>query len=298
MISINKLIKDSIQSYKNNFNKLITLYAITTIFGLVATYISALMDKSKDTLDLSNIFSYFIALIVISLISGLYFIPVLYRAIQKSVDNNMVDTAEAFSFQNKNIWNWFTLHIWNTLYFIKVNIIAVILAIVVIILSLFFIKDEMIMGFILAAALVILMLLTLKNLPKFVFYQNIFFSKEIKARDAVRESIAFAEGKTKDVWMSVITLFIIAFAIFIINIFIGAVIALTSLDTLSISIILSILQGFVFTPIIFTTLAVAYTTLKNSTPATETPVVETPVTETLAQPTETPTLETITTENQ
>ena len=206
MIKPIQLLKDSFATYKANIKNIIFM-----------TWPIALLPVVVQSMIYYNI-NWFVNLLmsavsfVISIVIGLYLQPAIYRALQKKEDGEVFDIKAAYNFQKKNIWNFIMTGVWYVLYLIWVLRYYVLIGLAV---SFFIIPmiypdfrivttwDFVAYFFIHSVTFFIPVIIGyLINLSKFLFYVNIFFSKNIKPREVVRESIRWGniKGHSIEAW--------------------------------------------------------------------------------------------------
>ncbi len=226
MIQIIPLIKESISTYKLNFKKIFLMVLPVIVLSYIMSVSSASLSAMvvAGTFD-GGIVAFFILGIIAAIFSALLFVPALNRAIQRNEDTNSFDTKEAYSFQKRNIWKYIKLVLWGFVYMLK-RLLPYLLASLVLAAIIFFVSTNEILSLVLASlATIVLFVGIILNIPQFVLYKTIFFSKEILARDSVRESMDLGVKKTKQVWKLILDIIIVSIVVMlfaeIINYFAG-----------------------------------------------------------------------------
>ncbi len=300
MIKIIELIKESFGTYKTNIKNIILMVLPIALLSLIGQYMnngflaSWISDLGPVMLFVSVIISF-----VLMLVTGLYIQPAFYRAIQKNEITKTFNVQEAYGVQSKNIWNFFMLMIWimlYTLWIIRYYIIgAFVLGVIASGLFVGFGFNVQIGAILMSISVLIVAIGAVINMPKLVFYQNIFFIKDtIRPRDAVRESIELGKQKTADIWKVIFSviifslLIILAYIIAALILILSGFLSLTSLIMINsemmtpntayiIAYVLSFLFSVFFVnPIAFIILAKAYVKLSsdNNTVTTTAAVTE------------------------
>lgn len=220
MIKPIQLLKESFTTYKANIKNIILMTSPMILLTIVGQYYSFIVEGMKGV-DVKTTPIFFIATLISFLsfiLITLFFEPAFTRSLQKNEDNNNFDVKDGYGFQKKNIWNYIVLFFWTIVYSIKVNIkyllIIIVAGVLFSIMTIFFNQN---LTYLLIAGVVfgVIVLITIifaiiKNLTKFIFPKNVFFSKGIKPREAVKEAMELGKNNNKDVWKVVLTSVIFA----------------------------------------------------------------------------------------
>jgi hypothetical protein len=279
MINIIKLLTDSFESYKKNFRNIILMSLPIFILSSIGAYYATAVKSVQKGVELADINIYYLITgsliyIIVSVFVGLFFAPAFARAIQKNEDDKHFGVKTAYNFQKRNIWKWIKVNLWGFVYMIwrLLPYIAVSMLIVFgssilnastgglnnifSIIMVFFVSLIMIVGIVL-------------NLTRFVFFKNVFFSKDhMKARNAVIESMTLGKTKNVETWKMLISLLLFSVMILIVYMAVSMFFAFTiyafgSKNFSIIDIIISpMISAFVATPITLIIISKGYNKIR------------------------------------
>ncbi len=291
MIKPIQLLKDSFATYKANIKNIIFM---TWPIALLPIVVQSTYFYIKGNIFIAALIG--IVSFVISLAIGLYLQPAIYRALQKNEDGEAFDIKAAYNFQKKNIWSFIMTGIWYVLYLVRTIQYYLIASLILVLLGVFFAGvNSITLISLLVVSVLIIVIGYLINLPKFLFYINIFFSKNIKPREVIRESIKWGnvKGHGVEAWktlLSVILFMLLTAVIYAIVALILAMFKVVPFEELAylgnnatyidykwfiINSVSNVFQVMFILPISFIILAKAYIKLfDGSSSAVETPVVE------------------------
>lgn len=222
MIKTIQLLEDSFSTYKSNFIKIFNMTWPIVLLTIVAQYyvmdITRRMEEGR--FDLSYILMTFIIYLFSVLFVGLFLVPALSRSIQKNEDNGVFDVKEGYDFQKKNIWKFVMVNIWGMLYILKRCAIYILISIGLFALLLYIdntSKSSDMLPVVLSIFTLIgltLIVATVLNITRFMFYKNIFFSKDdILPRDAVKESMSLGVLKNNEIWKIIFAMITLVVAV-------------------------------------------------------------------------------------
>ncbi len=223
MIKTIQLLRESYATYKLNFSNILSIAMPVLVLLLVVAVLDHMTIESS-----LHIVSVLLG-VVFSFLVSLFFQPALYRSIQKLEDTGVFSKAEAYSFQKRNVWNYIVLNFWLFMYAIYINfkyLIIMAVGVVLIIISMTTLPStaaatvSVVIGIGIAATLIVSII---KNSPKVTLYQNIFFSKDISPRNAVRESLMLGENKGGDIWRIIFSTILLGLAVAVIYVLIYGV---------------------------------------------------------------------------
>lgn len=267
MINTTQLLRESYVTYKYNFTKLF-LMALPI---LLATYVIVYTSNNFDALikakilNLNTVIFGLIAFIG-GLISMLYLEPAINRAVQRNEDISIFNSKEGYEFQKKNIFKWIMVNVWGILYLFW-KLLPYILSAGLIFVILMGLKNDAKMavsGAILAG--IVLFVGMIMNIHRFLLFKTIIFSKDISARDAVRESIKLGEDHKVDMWKAILSLILLGLAIGMFSIIVGIVASIFGLtDKMYEQYISPIIVVFVTTPMLLIVIAKTYVKIRSVT---------------------------------
>lgn len=206
MIKPIQLLKESFAIYKANFKNIILMAWPIALLSIIGQYYSMNLDKDKAIfLAISLLLVSMLVTILTYLFVSLFFQPALNRTLQKNIDNGNFDSKAGFNFAKKNVWNYILLNFWAIVYLIWNIIKYLAVFIVLLTISILISKTKPNISLILMPlSIAIIVIGVIMNVAKFFVYSAIFFSKGIKPREAVLESIKIGKDNTKKVWMIII----------------------------------------------------------------------------------------------
>ncbi|MBC7766927.1 hypothetical protein H7Y21_02965 [Arenimonas sp.] len=259
MTHISQLLRETYKTFKANFSKLFTMGLPVLLTMYVTTYTS---DKF-DVLIKAKILNLNTAIFgLITLIGGLFSIlflaPAIYRTVQRNEDTGIFDTQEGYDFQKKNVWKWIMVNVWGGLYLIARTWLYLLPFIAVLI----YIKiygGNQILGFLLDVSVALVAIGLLLSINRFLLFKTIIFSKEISARDAVRESITLGMDHKKDMWKAILIIFLIGLAAGVCSVIVGIVASVIGIsDKMFEQYIFPIITVFVISPMLLIVIAKTY----------------------------------------
>lgn len=260
MINIYSLLRDSLNTFKINFAKIFNMSWPIVLLTILADY-SSFQISTKirlGTLDIPYFALAFMVYLISILLVGLFLSPALNMAVQKNEDSDSFDIKQGYDFQKNNIWRFIKVNLWALVYFLKYTWIYIVVS-----LSLLFIaetsNDSRVVFTLAYSALAIIMIGGLLNITKFMFYKNIFFSKDdVSPKEIVKESILLGESKKMEIWKIIFSIIIVTasieFILYILNLIIKF--EKTSL------IIVSLVSMLIYVPYIYILVAKGYVKLR------------------------------------
>ncbi len=275
MIKPIQLLKDSFATYKANIKNIIFMTWPIALLTIVAGYYSNQIDgmgKYKPMI-LSVFIIGALVNIIISIVISLFLQPALFRSIQKNEDNKNFNVKDGYNFQKKNIWNYIVLYFWTLVYYIKVNwkyLVTIIVTVGIVTAGVIASSIQpaitmIILSVLLVFGSVVLVLMVIKNTAKFVYPTNVFFSEEIRPRDAVKKAIDIGAKNNGKVWLNILSYILLSiilmFIYFIIG-FISSVLPGAVTKDMFAIILSSLVVAFIGTPMTFIVFAKGYNVLK------------------------------------
>ncbi len=275
MIKPIQLLKDSFATYKANIKNIIFMTWPIALLTIVAGYYSNEMDGMGDykPVIISVLIIGIFVNIIVSLLISLFLQPALFRSIQKNEDNKIFDVKDGYDFQKKNIWNYIVLYFWTAIYSLKVNwkyilVILTSLILGVLVVGASFAKPMILISvssvfFIISVVFAALMII--RNLSKFIYPANVFFSSEITPREAVKKSIELGVKHNNKIWLNILSYILFMIILMIVYFIIGTIsgfipgVFVQDIVTIVLS---SLVVSFISTPMAFMIYAKGYNILK------------------------------------
>lgn len=210
----------------------------------------------------ASLMVYGVVFIIAMLIAALYLAPALNRAIQRNEDTGMFSTKDGYDFMKTNKWKWVKVNVWGLLYmawrllpyFIPSAMIAILI---------FVLGGNDILATLLSVSVIVVLVGMVLNITRFIFFKTIIFSKEISARDAVRESMTLGVIHMKDVWKIILAMILLGLAIGVLTAIIGGLAAFAgSTDYLFDGYISPLITLLITTPMLLIMTAKGYVKLR------------------------------------
>lgn len=260
MINIYSLLRDSLNTFKINFAKIFNMSWPIVLLTILADY-SSFQISTKirlGTLDIPYFALAFMVYLISILLVGLFLSPALNMVVQKNEDVDSFDIKQAYDFQKKNIWKFVKVNLWALVYFLKYTWIYIVVSISLLIIAETS-NDSRVVFTLAYSALAIILIGGLLNITKFMFYKNIFFSKDdVSPKDIVKESILLGESRKMEIWKIIFSIIIVTasieFILYILNLII-------KFEKMSL-IIVSLVSMLIYVPYIYILVAKGYVKLR------------------------------------
>ena len=275
MINTIQLLRETYKTYKVNFSKLFLMSVPVLLAMYITTYASDKFDSLIDAKILNlNTAIFGLVTLIGGLFSILFLTPAINRAVQRNEDAHVFDTKEGYDFQKKNVWKWIMVNVWGGLYLIA----RIWMYMIPLIIVLVYVKTQggnPTLGALLDVSVVLTVVGLLLNIHRFLLFKTIIFSKEISARDAVRESITLGVAHKKDMWKAILTIILLGLATGVLSIIVGLVASIFGVTNTMYDVYISpIITVFVVTPMLLIVIAKTYVKLRGIAMPISSPVEE------------------------
>jgi len=266
MIKTIPLLRETYSTFKANFKKIFIMALPILIITYVISYGAGNLAVLVDGYVWNGMTALFAVVTVISvLLTALFFGPALNRAIQRNEDVALFDTKEGYRFQTNHIGRWIMVNVWGFLYLVW-RMLPYVIPMAILLFAIRMLgMSELVETILAALAALILVVGLVRNVTRFLLFKTIMFSKEISARNAVRESMALGVSKNKDLWKLFLALILLGLAVVGFSIIAGMIAGFAGFSRLAVdTYVVPLIDVFIVTPMILILTAKAYAKVRTN----------------------------------